>query len=177
MGIRVDKINTLGAADMENLCQATQDAISDGIGFSWVTPPIREMMESYWNGVLLVPERELFGGWLDGTLCASVQLLRPGKNKETSYFSAGIESHFVAPWARGHGLARMLLQAAEREAASSGFTVLRLSVRETQEAALQLYQDNGYVRWGILPYHEFVGGQMVAGHYFYKKLERLSSVE
>lgn len=177
MGIDIRRIKELGTADLAALCQATEDAIADGIGFNWISPPLPETLESYWKGVLVVPERQLFGGWLDGTLAASVQLVKPGKSKETSSFAARIEAHFVAPWARGHGLARGLLQQAEREAGAAGFTVLRLEVRATQEAAIRLYEDAGYIRWGILPYYEFVGGHTVAGHFFYKKLEMLSSVE
>lgn len=177
MSIDVRRIKELNTADLTALCQATEDAIRDGIGFNWVSPPMQETLETYWNGVLMVPERQLYGGWLDGTLAAAVQLVKPGKSKETSSFAARIEAHFVAPWARGHGLARSLLKLAEREAGAAGFTVLRLEVRETQDAAISLYKDNGYIRWGILPYYEFVGGHTVAGHFFYKKLEMLSSVE
>lgn len=177
MGIEVKPIKELRGALMDDLCQATEDAIQDGIGFNWISPPMRETLESYWRGVTVVPERCLFGGFLDGTLCASIQLVKPSKNKETSYFAATIEGHFVAPWARGHGLAKSLLHLAEREAIAAGFSVLRLNVRETQAAAIHLYEENGYVRWGILPYYEFVGGQMVAGHFFYKKLEPISRVE
>lgn len=177
MSIDVRRIKELNSADLAALCQATDDAIRDGIGFNWISTPMIETLESYWRGVLVVPERQLYGGWLDGTLAAAIQLVKPGKTKETSSFAARIEAHFVAPWARGHGLARALLQIAEREAGAAGFTVLRLDVRETQDAAISLYQDNGYVRWGILPYYEFVGGHTVAGHFFYKKLEMLSSVE
>lgn len=177
MGIDVRKMQALSASDLVDLTQATEDAISDGIGFNWVSPPPQEVLESYWRGVMVVPERELFCGWLDGTIAAAVQLIKPGRSKETTSFVATIEGHFVAPWARGHGLARAVLDAAEREAAVQGFSVLRLHVRETQDAAIRLYQENGYVRWGILPYHEIVNGQMIAGHHFYKRLQPLSSVE
>ena len=177
MGIEVKTIDQWNTADLTSICQAATDAIDDGIGFNWVSPPLPEVMEAYWKGVLVVPERKLFGGWLDGTLAASIQLVRPSQSKETSSFAARIEAHFVAPWARGHGLAKSLLELAEREASATGFTLLRLNVRETQTAAVNLYQEAGYVRWGILPYHEYVNGHMLAGHYFYKKLELLSNVE
>ena len=177
MSIEVKKITEWNTADLSAICQATEDAIRDGIGFNWITPPMPEVLESYWKGVMVVPERELYGGWLDGTLAAAVQLVKPGKSQETSSFAARIEGQFVAPWARGHGLAKALLERAEQDASSNGFTVLRLNVRETQEAAIHLYQESGFVRWGILPYYEFVGGHMLAGHYFYKKLQPRSSVE
>ncbi len=175
--IRVGKIDRLGTEDLNNLCDATELAIADGIGFNWLTPPLRETLESYWKGVLVVPERILIGAWLDGVLCGSIQLVRPSRSKETSYFCAQIENHFVAPWARGHGLAVRLLEHAEREAAVLGFTSIRLSVRETQERALHLYEEQNYTKWGILPDYEFVGGEMIPGHFFYKTLSPASSIE
>ena len=102
--IAVEKLTALSVADLEDLCRATEDAIKDGIGFNWVVPPMREVLETYWKGALLVPSRTVLGGRLDGTLAASIQLLRPSKNKETSAFACDVEAHFVAPWARGHGL-------------------------------------------------------------------------
>lgn len=169
--ITVDPVYELKASDLEDLCQATDDAIRDGIGFNWVSPPARDVLETFWRGVLVVPERILFGGRLDGTLAASIQLLKPGPSKQTTSFNATIGYHFVAPWARGHGLAKALLQAAEAEAKAQGFSVITLNVRETQEAALKLYHESGYTRWGIMPYYEMVGDTMIAGHYFYKNIK------
>ena len=176
MTTSVDVITGFQGADLADLCQATEDAIRDGIGFNWMTPPIRETMEAYWKGVLVVPERTLIGGRLDNTLCASIQLVRPSRSKETSAFACNIEAHFVAPWARGHGLAKDLLERAEREARKAGFSVIRLSVRETQSRALQMYREHGYTEWGVLPAYEFVNASMVAGHFFYKQLEPMSNL-
>lgn len=174
--ISVEKITQLKPSDLSDLCQATEDAIADGIGFNWMSPPMRETLEAYWKGVLVVPERTLFIGRLDHTIAASIQLVRPSKSKETSAFAASIEAHFVAPWARGHGLAKALLDAAEREASKEGFSLIRLNVRETQERALQVYRENGYVEWGTLPYFEIVNARMLAGHFFYKKLAPVSDL-
>jgi ribosomal protein S18 acetylase RimI-like enzyme len=174
--IKVDLIDELKSSDLEDLCQATEDAIRDGIGFNWTAPPTRDVLENFWRGVLVVPERILVGGRLDGTLAASIQLLKPGPSKQTTSFSATIGYHFVAPWARGHGLARALLQAAETEAISQGFSVITLHVRETQEAAIKLYHESGYTRWGIMPYYEMVGDVMIAGHYFYKNIKPIMKI-
>lgn len=172
--IHVDRVTEFKKSDLADLSSATEVAIRDGIGFNWMIPPLPEVLEAYWKGVLVVRERVLFVGRLDNVIAGAIQLVKPGASKETSAFAASIEAHFVAPWARGHGLAKTLLQAAEREARHLGFSVLRLSVRETQEAALRLYEENGYVRWGTLPYYEFVNARMVAGHFFYKHVEPLS---
>lgn len=170
MVISVEKIDHLSGADLSDICQATEDAIIDGIGFNWVSPPMREQMEGYWRGVVMVPDRILLIGRLDGAAAGAIQLIKPSKTRETSAFTVKIESHFVAPWARGHGLAKLLIEEAEREAMKQGYSMVRLSVRETQERALQIYREGGYVEWGQLPYYEMVNGSMVTGHFFYKKL-------
>lgn len=174
--LSVEKKTTLSDNELNELAVATEDAIRDGIGFNWMTPPMRETLESYWRGVLMVPTRSLFIARLDNVIAGSIQLLRPSKSKETSAFAATVEAHFVAPWARGHGLAPMLLEAAEREAAKEGFAVINLSVRESQARALEVYRTHGYTEWGTMPYYEFVNASMVSGHYFYKKLEPISNL-
>ncbi len=176
MTVRVERMTEFRHADLTELVQATEDAVRDGIGFNWLLPPGKDILETYWKGVLVVPERVLFGGRLDGTLAGSVQLLKPGPSKETTSFCVSLEAHFVAPWARGHGMAKMLLEAAEREARAQGFSVLRLSVRQTQEAAIKLYEESGYTCWGVLPTYEFVNAQMIAGRFYYKNLEPICTL-
>ncbi len=176
MPIAVSRITEFKNADLDEICQATQDAIRDGIGFNWITPPSKDVLESYYRGTLVVPERILFCGRLDGTVAASIQLVKPPPSRQLSSFSATICNHFVAPWARGHGLAKALLQLAENEAGDQGFSLITLSVRATQEAAIKLYEESGYVRWGILPYYECVNDTMVAGHYFYKNLKPIMKI-
>ncbi len=176
MSSRVERMTEFRHADLNEIVQATEDAIRDGIGFNWVVPPGKDMLETYWKGVLVVPERVLYVGRIEGTLAASIQLVKPGPSKETSSFCASLEAHFVAPWARGHGLAKSLLDAAEREARSQGFSVLKLSVRETQEAAIKLYDENDYICWGTLPTYEFVNAKMIAGKFYYKNLEPITTL-
>ena len=57
----------------------------------------------------------------------------------------------------------MLTLAVEEEARREGFTILTLDVRETQEAAIKLYESLGYERWGINPYYARVHGAYVRG--------------
>lgn len=174
--ITTEKVQQLAAGDLDDLCKATEDAIRDGIGFGWVAPPAREVLESYWNGTIIVPRRSLFIARIDGVVAGSIQLMRPSKSKETSAFACEIEAHFVAPWARGHGLAKALLETAEREASRDGFSVIRLSVRESQHHAIQLYRESGYTEWGVMPYYEYINANMMAGHFFYKRLAMISNL-
>src|SRR5690606_21581634 len=124
MAARVERMTDFRHAALTELVQEKEDAIRDGVGFNRVMLTGRDVLETYWNGVLVVPERVLFAAMLDVTLAGRIQLVKPGISKETSSFSAAIEAHFVAPGALGHGMAKMLLEAAEREARAQGFSVL-----------------------------------------------------
>jgi ribosomal protein S18 acetylase RimI-like enzyme len=167
----VEEVSELKAADLGDLVDAAAAAIGAGGGFGWLSPPPRDTMEAYWRGVLLIPERRLFVGRLDGTIAASAQLVRGPRNNEAQAHAAHLTTSFVAPWARGHGLAKMLTVAVEEAARAAGFRVLNLDVRETLGAAIQLYHSLGYQHFGTHPHYALVDGQYVQGLYFWKDLQ------
>ena len=167
----VERLTVFSDEDLTALCEAADAAIIDGGGFGWVHPPGRAALEAYFNGILLVPGRELFASRLDGTLVGSVQLVRPPRNNEAQAFAAHLTHSFIAPYARGHGLARMMTHRVEEGARALGYHALNLDVRETQEAAIALYESMGYIRWGIHPAYARVGGRTVRGIYYYKPLQ------
>ena len=169
--LSAERVGVLSDDDMQALCEATDAAILDGGGFGWVTSPGRRMLEQYFRGILLVPERTLFVGRLDGTIVGATQLLRPARNNEAQAMSATLMHSFIAPYARGHGLARMMTEAVEDCARALGYQVLNLDVRETQEAAIRLYGSLGYRHWGTHPHYARVGGEIVAGFFFTKRLQ------
>jgi ribosomal protein S18 acetylase RimI-like enzyme len=166
----VERITKIRTADLHDMCEAADLAIRDGGGFGWIEPPPRDVMERYWKGVLVVPERHLFIGRLDGVIAGSAQLICPPRNNEAQAFAAILTTSFVAPWARGHGLARKLTIAVELAAREMGFEVLNLDVRETQRAAIALYESLGFRRWGTHPLYARVEGRILAGHFFFKDL-------
>jgi ribosomal protein S18 acetylase RimI-like enzyme len=170
VAVEVEHVSELNRLDLDDLCDATDAAIVDGNGFGWLHPQPREQMQRYWKGVLLVPERELWVGRLDGTIAASAQLQKPSRNNEAQAHSAQLTTHFVAPWARGHGLAAALLHATEEHAKACGLTHLRLDVRATQARAIEVYEANGYTRWGELPSYAKVGNDLVTGYFYVKAL-------
>ncbi len=157
--------------DLQDLCEAADAAILEGGGFGWVKSPGRLALESYFRGVLLVPERELFIARLDGVIVGSAQLVRPPRNNEAQAFAATLMHAFVAPYARGHGLARLMTQRVEDGARALGYQVLNLDVRETQSVAIHLYETLGYHRWGEHPCYARVGGGTVRGVFFVKLLQ------
>ena len=166
----VEQVAEFSGPDLHDLCDAAEAAIRDGGGFGWLSPPERHVMEGYWRGVLLVPERDLFVARLDRTIAGSAQLTRPPRYNEAQATVGQLTTSFIAPWARGHGLARMVVLAIEDAARRAGLRVLNLDVRESQSAAIKLYESLGYTRWGTNPHYALVGGSWTTGYYFYKDL-------
>ncbi len=167
----VEIATTLDPHDLEELCEATNAAIIEGGGFGWVQSQDRAILARHFRGVLLVPDRTLFLARLDGVVVGSAQLVRPPRNNEAQAFAAQLTHAYIAPYARGFGLARRLVARVEEHAAAMGFRVLNLDVRETQAGAIALFESLGYVRWGTHPAYARVDGRTVAGHHYYKLLE------
>ncbi|MCB1591786.1 MAG: GNAT family N-acetyltransferase [Alphaproteobacteria bacterium] len=165
---RVDRLDSLSLGDLNDLCDATYAAIEGGGGFGWVTPPQRDVLERYWQGVVAMPTRILLVARLDGVICGTCQLMKPPPNNEAQSLSVQLTTNFVAPWARGHGLASMLLDEAEEQACNNGFAVINLDVRETMKAAIALYEKHGYQRIGEHPAYARVNGEILKGYYYYK---------
>jgi len=169
--LQVERLERFRSGDLNDLCDAATAAIDEGGGFGWVEPPEREVMERYWKGVLVVPERSLWVGRLDGMIAGSAQLVRPPRNNEAQAHAVALTTSFVAPWARGYGVARQLALAIEAEARAAGFRIINLDVRETQAEAIALFESLGFVRWGRHPCYAMVRGAPVAGYHYYKPLD------
>ncbi len=169
-GIRVAHLESLNETDLLDLCEATDAAILDGGGFGFVSPPERSWLERYWRGVLLVPERTLFVARREGAICGSVQMVAPPRNNEAQKSIVAVQHLFVAPWARGLGVGRLLMEAVEAAARRRRFRVINLDVRETQTQAMAMYEALDYRRWGVHPKYAHVRGAWVPGIYFYKDL-------
>ena len=172
----VELLTEFRGTDLDDICDAAEAAIADGGGFGWVRKPPRHIMEAYWKGVLLVPERRVFVGRLDGTIAGSGILVRPPRNNEAQAFAAQLTGMFVAPWARGRGLGRKIVGLVEATARELHIEVLNLDVRDTQASAIRLFESLGYRRWGRHPAYARVNGKIVSGHFLWKPLSpRLES--
>ncbi|MEQ9334054.1 GNAT family N-acetyltransferase [Thalassobaculum sp.] len=172
----VELVESLNSNDLHDLCDAAEAAIIDGGGFGWLRPPPRQTLEAYWKGVLLIPERMLFVARLDGVVAGSCQIQKPPRNNEAQGFACNLTTNFLAPWSRGHGLARQLIEIAEQHARAAGYRVLNLDVRETQRAAIRLYETLGYVKFGEHPFYAFAGDRYVRGAFYYKELSPLHPI-
>ena len=60
----------------------------------------------------------------------------------------------------------------EAKAKDLGLKVLTLDVRNTQEAAIKLYDSLGYKCWGVNARYAFIDGEWVGGMYYNKDLTK-----
>lgn len=167
-----EELTEFAAGDLEALCEATVEAIVEGHGFSWLKPPPQGTLEAYWRGVLLIPERTLFVARLNGRIVGTVQLVRPARNNEQGAFSAEVATFFIAPWARGYGLARSLLRDVEAKARQEGFTTLEVNVRADRRAAIALAEASGFIKWATKERYARVAGSYLPGYYYVKYLDK-----
>src|SRR3546814_17881393 len=105
----------------------------------------------------------LFLARLDGVIAGSCQIQKPPRNNEAQGFACNLTTNFLAPWSRGHGLARQLIEIAEKHAAEAGFRLLNLDVRETQRADTRLYDTLAYSTLREHTYYAFPGARYVRG--------------
>ncbi len=168
----IERLSNLDANDLDDICNAADEAIREGGGFGWVQPPVRDVMEQYWRGLCLVPGIDVWLARLDGVLVGSIQLKHMPANNEAQRHVGQITTSFVAPWARGHGLARGLLLTALQSAQREGLKEVMLDVRETQKAAIHVYESLGFSCWGRHPRYAYVNGSYVAGRFYSLELDK-----
>lgn len=169
-GLHVEFVDKLTPLALTDLCEAADAAIEAGGGFGWLTPPARAAMERYWQGVLAVPERHLVLAFADRVVCGAAQLVEPSRHNEAQAFAAQIMGLFVAPWARGRGAGRLLLDTVEKLAIDMKYEVAHLDVRTTHVPAMRLMESAGYKKWGENPLYARVNGVFVGGAFYAKRL-------
>lgn len=166
--ITIDALSEFSGTDLDDLCVAAEATMAKDGGFGWLRAPMRQALEGYWKGVVLVPERQLFVGRLDGIIVGSAQLVRPARHNEAQAASAQLINIFIAPFARGYGIAGKLVDTIEASARGARIDVLNADIRDTQKAAMRLYEGRGFIRWGTHPFYARVEGRFIPGHYYYK---------
>jgi ribosomal protein S18 acetylase RimI-like enzyme len=168
--LSVEMVSQLTERDIHELSDAAEAAILAGGGFGWLSPPPKSVMEDYWRGVQMIPDRHLILARLDKVIAGSCQIVRPPKNNEAQKFACQLTTFFVAPWARGHGLAQMIVAEAEALAKSEGFLMINLDVRATQDRAIQSFEAHNFSRYATNDHYAKVDGAYVPGYYYHKEL-------
>ena len=170
MNIAVESLVKISETDLADLCNITEQAISAGGGFGWIRVPTREVLNQYWKNKTEDKLTSLVVGRLNGVIAGTLQLSYEKPNIESRKNIAQIKRHFVAPWARGYGLAKSMIDFSEQKAKEDNIKSIQLAVRETQDAAIQLFSSKNYLVWGENPYYAFINGSFIKGIYFYKNL-------
>ncbi|RSM97052.1 GNAT family N-acetyltransferase [Nonomuraea sp. WAC 01424] len=160
------------AASVEELAVLLADAVDGGASVGFLKPfgPAeaavwwREQEAAVADGGLAVWACRDADGRLAGTV--SVVLAR----RPNSRHRAEVAKLLVHRAARGRGLSRLLLDAAERGAAAAGAGLLVLDT-ETGSPAEHVYLTGGWTRYGIVPgYAGAPDGTLLDCSFFYKRL-------
>ena len=72
--LSVETVDQLTERDIHELSDAAEAAILAGGGFGWLSPPPKSVMEDYWRGVQMIPDRHLILARLDKVIAAVVRL-------------------------------------------------------------------------------------------------------
>lgn len=158
-------------AALKDLSELFSETVRGGASMGFMLPFPPEEAEAYWLGVaeavrrgdivLLVLEDA-------GRIAGSVQLgiaMPPNQPHR-----ADIKKLMVHPDQRGRGLSRHLMEAAEREAAARGRSLLVLDTA-TGEPAEKIYEHLGWKRAGVIPgYALFPDGRPCDTSFYHKTL-------
>ena len=171
MNIAVESLSVISKTDLADLCNITEQAIKAGGGFGWLNIPPVESLKNYWKGLVLIKSNTLIVGRLNGSIAGASQISFNPPNNEAQKNISKIQSHFVAPWARGYGLAKAMIDQAIKISKENNKKSIQLDIRETQSAAIKLFENKGFARWGENPSYAFINGTRIKGYYYYKDLE------
>jgi GNAT superfamily N-acetyltransferase len=158
-------------AAIPDLCEVLADCVNGGASVGFMQPYEAADAEPYWQAVadsvssgatlLFVAENE------DGVV-ATVQL---GMSQMPNQPHRGdVKKLLVHRSSRGGGLARRLMETAEREAAKLGKTLLVLDTATGSDAEA-IYPRLGWERVGVIPdYAMWPQGGLCATTLFYKRI-------
>jgi GNAT superfamily N-acetyltransferase len=168
-------IRLLGPAEaraaVPDLCDVLADCVDGGASVGFMQPYGLEDARTYWQGVvdavdagttlLLVAE---VGGKIVGTVQIGAAQMPNQPHR------ADLRKLLVHRSSRGRGLARLLMDAAEREAASRGKSILVLDTATGSDAEA-IYPRLGWERVGVIPdYALWPEGGFCASTFFYKRI-------
>ena len=170
--ITVERLTQYTGTDLDDLCEATEGAIVEGGGFGWLKAPPRQVLENYWKGVLLVPERRARRRparrghrRLGAAVAGAAQQRGAG-------FAGTLTSAFVAPWARGHGIGRGIVIEVERLARASWASSCSTSICAPPSAPRSGSTKRSAISAGA-PTRAMPGSRAasIPGYYYYKRLD------
>jgi GNAT superfamily N-acetyltransferase len=168
-------ITRLSADDFRNsvksLADILADAVSGGSSVGFVAPFDQNAAAAWWRTQQPAVDDGSLAVWVAhgpdgvaGTVSLALERKPNGRHR------AEIVKVMVHRAARGQGLARSLLAAAEQAAARAGASLLLLDT-ETGSAAEHLYRTAGWTRYGMVPgYATDPAGSLQDCSFYYKRL-------
>jgi ribosomal protein S18 acetylase RimI-like enzyme len=160
-----------GAPIAERLARILTEVVAAGGSVHFIDPIPPGAALEYWRKALAGAtsgDRIVFGGFVDGALEGTVSLFLDTPPNQS--FRAEIWKLMVAPGARGRGLARALMLAAQDEALRLGRTLLNLDTA-ADGGASELYESPGWIRVGVIPdYAHKPHGALVGTAIYCKRL-------
>ena len=162
---------TQARSAMPALAEVLSDCVEGGASVGFMQPYPPQAALAYWQGVvdavaggetlLIVAEDE---GRIVGTVQVGVAQMPNQPHR------GDLKKLLVHRAARGKGVARLLMQAVEREAALRGKTLLVLDTATGSEAEA-IYPRLGWERVGVIPdYAMWPEGGLCATTLFYKRI-------
>lgn len=153
------------------LTDVLQGCVADGASVGFIDAEDSEVMVRFWQqriASISSGDSELLVARQHGRIVATVILSRSGM--PNGRHRAEISKLLVHPQARRQGIARELMQRAERRARAQGKTLLVLDTR-SGDVASDLYRSLGWQVAGSIPcYAESTAGVLDATTYMYKVL-------
>jgi ribosomal protein S18 acetylase RimI-like enzyme len=127
------------------------EVVANGGSVSFMHPLPQEAAEAFWDGSLLAAsrgERLVLGAFDDEGLVGTVTLLLAFPPNQPH--RAEIAKLMTRVSHRGRGVARALMEVAEREALERGKTLLVLDTA-VEDGAARLYEALGFTLTGVIP--------------------------
>lgn len=153
------------------LTDVLQGCVADGASVGFIDAEDDEVMTRFWQqriASITSGDSELLVARQHGRIVATVIISRSGM--PNGRHRAEISKLLVHPQARRQGIARDLMQRAERRARAQGKTLLVLDTR-SGDVASDLYRSLGWQVAGSIPcYAESTAGVLDATTYMYKVL-------
>ncbi|GLU48286.1 GNAT family N-acetyltransferase [Nocardiopsis ansamitocini] len=154
---------------VEDLASLLTDAVTSGASVGFLTPCHRSAVDWWRARARAVAEGKLIvwvcrtAEGIDGTVSLAPADLPNGRHR------AEVSKLLVHRRARGGGLGRALLTAAEQAAVRAGTTLLLLDT-QTDSPAEYLYRSAGWTRYGLVPdYARDPAGVLRDCSFYYKR--------
>jgi GNAT superfamily N-acetyltransferase len=154
-GVGEIEVRRLDAAELrarlDELAAVLADCVAGGASVSYMAPFTQEQAReafAAWADDVEGGARLLLAAFLDGTVVGTVQLVFATPPNQPH--RADVAKLLVHRSARRRGLARLLMEHAEREARAEGKTLLVLDT-VTGDDAERLYTRLGWTRVGVIP--------------------------